>query len=211
MYWKADSFRLFLSHVSADRQLAFDLAKHLDEAYGIECFVAHADIEPSTDWQKEIESALGSMNAMLALFTKGFSESYWCNQEVGWALGSGRLVVSVMVNETPRGFVARPQGVQGLDRNILLIAVRVFNTLASNDLTTEAVGVVAARRFRNATSWESIRDYLAPQLRRCKKLNDLALDQIEAGFRETSHVRTSRYVDDISRMLRSKGRNVDLE
>jgi hypothetical protein len=209
MNWKADAFHLFLSHVSADRQLAFDLSTILFGSFGIECFVAHADIETSADWQNEIESALRIMDAMLALITTGFSASPWCNQELGWALGTGRLVLSVLVNEPPCGFVARSQGVPAQDRKIIEIADRVFSALATNDLTAEAMGVVTARRFRNATSWESIRDDIAPQIRRCKKLNDLALDQIEAAFREAYHVKTSRYVGDIKRLLLSKGRIVE--
>ena len=54
------------------------------KAYHISSFVAHEDIMPTLPWQIEIERALNTMDAMLAIHTKGFSESSWTQQEIGW-------------------------------------------------------------------------------------------------------------------------------
>src|SRR5207244_1128557 len=100
--WQSDYFRLFISHVSASHMLASQVAVILRDRCGIDAFVAHADIEPSADWQNEIEAAPNSMDALLALLMPGFSTSLWCNQEVGWALGRGCLAISVRIGEDPR-------------------------------------------------------------------------------------------------------------
>ncbi|MHA7833251.1 MAG: hypothetical protein ACX94A_02090 [Algiphilus sp.] len=56
-FWLQGYFRLFLSHVSAIKVRATQLQGVL-KTYGISCFVAHEDIEPTRDWQNEIEKAL---------------------------------------------------------------------------------------------------------------------------------------------------------
>jgi hypothetical protein len=101
--WAPDRFRLFLSHVSAHKvpisKLKIELAN-----FGVDAFLAHEDIEPTREWRDEIAVALGSMNALVALFTPGFHESSWTDQEIGWALGRGVLVMSVRLGTDPYGF-----------------------------------------------------------------------------------------------------------
>jgi hypothetical protein len=55
--WKLGRFRLFMSHVQADKLLVSNVKNHLSR-YGIDCFVAHEDIEPTKEWITEIENAL---------------------------------------------------------------------------------------------------------------------------------------------------------
>jgi len=54
------------------------------ELIGVSAFVAHTDIKPTTHWQEEIENALASMDAFVALLTEKFHESPWTDQEVGY-------------------------------------------------------------------------------------------------------------------------------
>lgn len=37
-------------------------------------------------WQLQIEKALGTMQAFVALVHPEFNDSVWCQEEVGWAL-----------------------------------------------------------------------------------------------------------------------------
>src|SRR4051794_31447727 len=111
MAWKEDYFRLFISHVSPLHERAADIAAFLDKRYNVHGFVAHKDIEPTTQWQNEIEAALNTADALVALLSPGFSASFWCNQEVGWALGRSCLPISVRLGEDPRGFVGKFQAV----------------------------------------------------------------------------------------------------
>lgn len=96
-------FRLFLSHRSEIKREVHELAQALSRRC-IDAFVAHDHIEPSREWQKEIELALASCHGLAALASEGFHESVWCMQEVGWALGRGILVLPVMLPHDPRGF-----------------------------------------------------------------------------------------------------------
>lgn len=64
--WDPDFVRLFLSHVSTHKVAAANLKREL-RYLGISAFIAHEDVEPSLDWQSEIEKALNSMDALAAL------------------------------------------------------------------------------------------------------------------------------------------------
>lgn len=109
--FQKDSFRLFISHKDDNKKFANELKKAL-EVFGISSFVAHEDIEPSTEWQNEIEKALFSMDSLLALLSTGFSASVWTNQEVGVAFGRGIFILSVKAGEDPKGFVGKFQALR---------------------------------------------------------------------------------------------------
>jgi len=106
--WERNKFKIFLSHKAKDKVEATKLKENLS-LYGIDCFVAHQDIEPTREWQEEIEKALNSMDMLIALITNKFLNSYWTNQEVGWALGRGIKVIPVNLGENPKGFIAKYQ------------------------------------------------------------------------------------------------------
>jgi hypothetical protein len=110
--WPENYFRLFLSHVSKYAAKVSSLKDSL-KVYGIAAFVAHEDVEPSLQWQNEIELALNSMYALAALITDDFTASLWTDQEVGWALGRGRLVIPVRLGANPYGFAGKIQGMKG--------------------------------------------------------------------------------------------------
>ena len=69
-------FRLFISHIAKHKDRATRLKECL-QPHGISGFVAHEDINPTLEWQQEIERALYCMDAMVAIHTPGFSRSYW--------------------------------------------------------------------------------------------------------------------------------------
>lgn len=110
--WDDRMLRLFLSHVSEHKVAVGNLKRAL-RTYGVSGFVAHEDIEPSLEWQTEIELALQSMHAMAALLTPEFHHSNWTDQEVGVAVGRGVLVVPVRLPVTPYGFIAKSQALPG--------------------------------------------------------------------------------------------------
>jgi hypothetical protein len=72
--WDSGFMRLFLSHVSDHKIAATNLKREL-RFLGVSVFVAHEDIEPSLEWEQEIEKALGSMDALAALLTPDFHAS----------------------------------------------------------------------------------------------------------------------------------------
>ena len=132
--WKYNYFRLFISHLTADKTRAASL-KSILERCGIDCFVAHEDITPSKEWQKVIESALGSMDAMCAIITPDFNKSKWCDQEVGFALGRRRIVIPIDSGAIPYGFIGKWQAIPTKDKSRQQVADAIFNAICINELT----------------------------------------------------------------------------
>ena len=106
--WGREGYRVFLSHKAEVKAEAAWLKKELT-TFGVSAFVAHRDIRPTKVWQDEIENALVSMDAFVALLTKEFHESYWTDQEVGYALGRGVPLIAVKLGRDPYGFIGRFQ------------------------------------------------------------------------------------------------------
>lgn len=106
--WGDARFRLFLSHKAKVKKKAAELKNRL-ERFGVSCFVAHEDINPTKEWQDEIENALSSMDALAVLMTEGFHDSLWTDQEVGFALGRGVPIVPVKLEMDPYGFIGKFQ------------------------------------------------------------------------------------------------------
>lgn len=106
--WGTDDYRVFLSHKADVKKETAELKGRLRE-FGVSCFVAHEDIHPTKPWQDEIENALTSMDAFVALMTPGFHDSSWTDQEVGFALGRGVPIIAVKLGVDPYGFIGKFQ------------------------------------------------------------------------------------------------------
>jgi hypothetical protein len=106
--WGDGSFRVFLSHKTEVRVQSSRLKGSLEE-YGISSFVAHKDINPSIEWQNEIENALASMDAFVAILTEKFHDSRWTDQEVGYALARGVPIIAIKLGLDPYGFIGKFQ------------------------------------------------------------------------------------------------------
>ena len=106
--WAKEGFRVFLSHKAEVKTEATKLKEQL-RLFGVSCFVAHEDIHPTKDWQNEIENALSSMDALVALMTENFQDSDWTDQEVGYAFGRGVPIVSIKLGKDPYGFIGKFQ------------------------------------------------------------------------------------------------------
>ena len=130
-FWSSNSARVFLSHLASMKvsfgQLKTELAK-----VGISAFVAHDDIEPTKEWQTEIESALSSMDGLVALLAPGFKESNWCDQEVGVAIGRRLPIISVRVGLDPYGIIGKYQAVQGVGKDNRTLAHELYDLFMLN-------------------------------------------------------------------------------
>lgn len=103
--------------------------------YGIACFVAHKDIEPTKEWQNEIETALFSMDALAAILAKGFGRSNWTDHEVGFALGREKLVLPIMYGRNPYGLLSKYQGLRAEGKSLNEVSQIVFQALIKNRMT----------------------------------------------------------------------------
>lgn len=155
-FWAKGAFRLFISHVSTIRAYAAELQGGLAR-YGISAFVAHNDIEPTKEWQNEIETALATCDALVALLTPDFGSSRWTDQEVGFAMGRGVLILSVRLNQDPYGFIGKYQGMNGHKRPADEVAGALFEALLQNKLTSLRVKEGLVAQFEKANSFQEAR------------------------------------------------------
>jgi hypothetical protein len=147
-------FRLFLSHTSAHRVLAEEIGDRLGEL-GVDTFVAHSTITPTDEWQKVIESALRSCDAMAALITPDFKGSEYCDQELGVALARELLVIPVRQGADPHGFLRSQQGLPGDTSSAagLLLADRLHDTLLDHRKTEGKMAQVLVFRYARSKSY----------------------------------------------------------
>lgn len=127
-FWSSYEARIFLSHLATMKTEVSDLRDELSR-YGITAFVAHEDIEPTKEWQTEIESALSTMDGLVAFLAPGFKESNWCDQEVGVAIGRQLPIISVRVGLDPYGFIGKYQALQGAGKDNKILAKELFEIL----------------------------------------------------------------------------------
>lgn len=133
-FWKPGHFKLFLSHLSSFKE-KISLLKNELEKYGISAFVAHEDIEPTKQWQDEIEKGLFTMDALCAIIMPGFRESNWTDQEIGVAIGRKLLVIPIRRGLDPYGFIGKYQGYQSSGKKIHEVAESVFEIIHKNNKT----------------------------------------------------------------------------
>jgi signal recognition particle subunit SEC65 len=106
--WKDSRLRVFISHLSSEKLKATRLRDALN-AYGASAFVAHEDIEPTLEWQVQIERALHCMELFISIHTPGFSKSIWTQQEIGFASCRGVKIIALRMGEDPTGFISKHQ------------------------------------------------------------------------------------------------------
>ena len=128
------------------KQRAAKLSERLAR-YGVHAFVAHEDIEPTKEWQIEIERALRSCDALCAFLTPEFVESKWCDQEVGFVVEARKLVVPLRMGADPHGFIGKYQGATVVDGvTITGVCELVIQILLSSPLTQQKGGSGGDRR-----------------------------------------------------------------
>jgi hypothetical protein len=158
--WGAGAFRLFISHTHEHRKRAATLRNHL-RPWDVDGFVAHQDITPTREWENEIQLALRTCDAMCALITPDFSKSKWCDQEVGFAVARGILVVPLKLGADPHGFIAKYQAIT-LPTGAMpsQVSTLVFDALALNPLTANVMAPAIVHRYANSRSFEGAREAL---------------------------------------------------
>ncbi len=129
-FWADGYLRVFISHLSANKRTVSALKAAMAH-WGMSAFVAHEDIEPSKEWQHEIELALETMDVMVPVVEPGFRESNWCCQEVGFAMGRGLDVIPLRAGLDPFGLFGKYQGIQAKSRYPKDIAQQIARLLLS--------------------------------------------------------------------------------
>lgn len=150
---------IFISHTWKNKVLAGEVSQTFSEL-GIKGFVAHEDIEPTKEWAAEIERNLHTCSALVAVLTEDFRESAFCDQEIGYALGRGRLVVAVMQDgKPPHGLAGKYQAIPGNHTGNpgRRIAENVLDVLLEQAMTRPLVIESVATRYAKSTSFDNAR------------------------------------------------------
>jgi len=179
-------FRLFISHVSSVKVFAHSLKDSLS-SYNIISFVAHDDIEPTREWQNEIEMSLSNAHSIVALFNEGFHESNWTDQEVGTGIGRGILIIPVRFELDPYGFIGKYQGLQGNGKIPVQIASEIFNILVSNENTKIDMTLALVDKFRNSDSYRSAQ-HNVDLLGKIQYINEAIIDEIQIAVESNNQI-----------------------
>jgi hypothetical protein len=151
-FWRPRLFRLFLSHLAAHCGVASQLQESL-LPFGISAFVAHNDIEPTRDWQTQIETALATCDTLVALLHPDFHLSNWVDQEIGFAMGRGVPVFSVRFGQDPYGFIGRLQAFNGSGNSIDALALGLFTAYRTNKQTEGRMAHVLVTLFAESETF----------------------------------------------------------
>ncbi len=151
-FWQKGMFRLFISHLSSNRSYAADLQASL-LLHGVSSFVAHNDIEPTKEWQTEIETALATCDSLVALLHKDFHQSNWTDQEIGFAMGRGLPVFAVKFDHDPYGFIGRFQAFDGNNKKPFELAAELFDTFRKHKQTQGRMAQALIALFETSESF----------------------------------------------------------
>jgi hypothetical protein len=155
--WESGTFRLFISHTSANAELAGKLRGYFAQ-WRIDAFVAHTTIEPTREWEREIEAALNSCHALTALVSDDFVASRWCDQEVGYCLARRVPIVPVRLGVDPHGFIAKFQAARVEHPHTApWIADGIFRALACHAALGELMVAPVVHRFAATTNFDGAR------------------------------------------------------
>jgi hypothetical protein len=149
--WHPKRFRLFLSHLATEKHLVSAVKAEL-AACTVDAFVAHQDIEPAKLWQDQIELALQTCDALVALMTEGFHDSKWTDQEIGFCMSRRVLIVPVRLGVDPYGFIGRYQAVTPA-KDAAAIAKAIFGVLVSHELTSAKIAPLLVEQFSGSQSY----------------------------------------------------------
>ncbi|VVB68075.1 TIR domain protein [Candidatus Norongarragalina meridionalis] len=106
-----DKMLVFVCYkASEDKELAGRLKTLFEREGEVSAFVAHDDIRVGENWAHEIRKNLGQACAFVPLITKNFKESFWTNQETGFAEGRGTEIYPIIIDGELPGFLAERQG-----------------------------------------------------------------------------------------------------
>ena len=134
MDWRDDYVKLFMSHIAEHKALVGEVAEELID-HGIHGFVAHNDISPSRSWEDEIKEALQTCDAMAAFLHKGFKESHWTDQEVGFCLARDVKIIPLRFDLNPYGFMGRYQAAPSQGKTAREIGDLVLDALLDDSRT----------------------------------------------------------------------------
>lgn len=188
-FWREDTVRIFISHISKYKKEAAALQNELTH-YKCSAFVAHEDIVPTLEWQTEIETALRTMDALVALITPEFDTSKWTDQEIGFALGRSINIIPVRLGLDPYGFIGKTQGLQGEGKKNSEIAAEIIIILINKGFNSLDSAQPDVDTFVNSWSYADAKKHIGI-LEKYNKLSNKSLQAIEKALADNPQISNS--------------------
>lgn len=198
--WNPGCIRLFISHRDKYKSQANELAELLLN-YGISSFVAHDSIEPMEQWQQTILKGLETMELMLAFVTDDFHESYWTNQEIGYALARNIPIISLRLQKNdPAGFIAEKQALKGDLTNLKSLLPDLYDLLAKKLGNQSRMQTALIEAFATSPEWSETTRRFDKLSKHVTKLSDSEIERITSAYRENNQLYTAVYLTNKNRL-----------
>lgn len=192
--WELGRIRLFISHRDKYKAQANELATLL-ATYGISAFVAHDSIEPMEKWQTTILKGLDTMEIMLAFVTDDFHDSYWTNQEIGYALARNIPVISLKLQKNdPAGFISEKQALRGSLDNLNHSITELYDVLANKLGNQSRMQTALIEAFATSPDWNETTDRFNRLKKHINKLNETEVERIISAFKENDQLHNAAYL-----------------
>ncbi len=201
--WRNGYFRLFISHLTANKDSASNLKKCL-ALYGIDCFVAHKDIRPSKEWEVEIEKALFTMDALCAIVVPDFIKSQWCDQEVGIALGQRKLVLSIDKGNIPYGFFGKYQAIKSKGKYTKDVAHDVWYAIYTNEKAKTIYYKKIVGLILNGTNKSDVMQFVKV-LHNCEGVNKQYIEILHDNWTSNSMLNSSDAIELVNPIFKKYG------
>lgn len=183
---------VFISHKAEEKRTATELKHALEDTYGMSCFVAHEDIEPTKTWINEMERGLASYDALVYLSSALSNESAWCQQEIGWAMGRQIPLISISLDGcNPPAFLGQKQAIQANGHSVTELAKKVFESLLKSPVSSPVVNGLVIRLANSSSYSES--GEIADLLALVASFNEGQKEGIKTAIKENRQVREAEY------------------
>jgi TIR domain len=185
--WQDGGIRLFTSHLAKHQGDVGHVANWL-AMHGVDAFVAHTSIEPSSEWQDVIESALRSCQAMAVFLHDGFHESLWCDQEVGFAMARQVPVLPLRYDLNPYGFMGKLQAERCAGLPDWQMAHKVMDWLMRTPSLQHAATDGLVSGFVNSRTFDNSR-HLLLDLEEVQQFTPEQLNRLDEATTANSQIR----------------------
>jgi len=143
----------FISYASDIKRTAGKIKGYLDN-YAFNCFLAHEDIPPQTQWPAEILDVLERCNLFLPLLTPGFITSFYCQQETGYAYSRVIEILPIMISKAPMGMIADIQAVRFKKKTLESSCWKIVKHVGNNKSLSGPVLDALIKEFGESSSYD---------------------------------------------------------
>ena len=165
---------------------------------GINAIMASRLIRPGAVWAQTILGHLEASSALLCIASRGYTDSAWCQQEIGCAIGRGIPALWVCYDSKERsvGFLMDKQDLTVPDPSSQADTARAIGTwLATQEKTREDARATFIRALASSSTYRQTRD-IVHVLATLDSLTDDEWQQIDKAAATNRQVREAHPYSD---------------